>query len=102
MSYAVHVPDPVRRKIDGWELSAYLRYELYRRLDEVLAASPTQQLVRVYGTTDTLQYSFVTHDETDPALRDHLFVFTVRYGMDEETLVICDCEHLAAEEEADD
>src|SRR5438552_18545905 len=98
MSYAVHVPEPVRRQIEAWNLSAYLRYEIYRRLDEELAASPTQHLVRVHGMADTLQYSFITHDQTDPALRDHLFLLSVRYGSDEETLVVHDCHHLCVEQ----
>jgi hypothetical protein len=61
-----------------------------------LAEKPTKYLDRISEPIDDLQYSFTVLAEGSPP-RDYLFVFSVRYRADEETLVISDCDYLDIE-----
>ena len=57
-----------------------------------LTSNPSQSLIRVGPPHDVLQYDLVVREPGNPP-RDYLFVFTVFYATDEETLVITDCEY---------
>jgi hypothetical protein len=90
MRYELRFADGARAKLTALNLSAELLYWIDGRLHDELAESPTTHLRRVRGEADCLQYNFCESDRAG----DHLFVFTVVYGRDEETLIIVDCEHL--------
>jgi hypothetical protein len=90
MRYEVKLADAAREKLAGLALSAELLYYIDCHLHDELAESPTTHLQRVRGDADCLQYSFCESDRAG----DHLFVFTVVYGRDEETLIVVDCEYL--------
>ncbi len=90
MRYEVKFADAAREKLAALGLSAELLYYIDCHLHDELAESPTSHLQRVRGEADCLQYSFCESDRAG----DHLFVFTVVYGRDEETLIVVDCEYL--------
>jgi hypothetical protein len=90
MRYEILFADAARDQLAALSLSAELLYYIDGRLHDELAEAPTSHLVRVRGEADCLQYSFCESD----ARGDHLFVFTVVYGRDEQTLIIVDCEYL--------
>ncbi|HYT90554.1 MAG TPA: hypothetical protein VEL76_17740 [Gemmataceae bacterium] len=90
MRYEIQFAEAARDKLTALNLSAELLYYLDGRLHEELAVTPTSHLLRVRGEADCLQYSFCESDRSG----DHLFVFAVVYGRDEETLIIVDCEYL--------
>jgi hypothetical protein len=92
MSYSVRVAERVRRKIASWRLPESASRALPRRLDE-LKDRPSRNLIRVGNSLHALQSDLVIHDPGPPA-RDHLIVLSVRYGVDEETLYIVDCDRL--------
>jgi hypothetical protein len=68
--------------------------EILERLYEDLAEHPNKVLRRLPGPRVPMLYSFVVQAEGSPP-RDYLFEFHVRYGADEETLVVTDCEYLS-------
>ena len=92
MSYSVELGEQVARKIAGWNLPSHLQAEILKGLDQ-LALSPNRLLIRVGPPEDSLQYDLVVREPGDPP-RDHLFVFTVRYAADEETLLVTNCDRL--------
>jgi len=93
MSYSVKLTDDVVRKLSGWHLSSHEIREILKGLD-ALASNPTRQLIRVGPPDDTLQFDLIVTGEGPPR-RDVLYTFTVRYGADEETLFVVECELLA-------
>jgi len=93
MSYSVKLTDDVVRKLNGWHLSSHEIREILKGLD-ALASNPTRQLIRVRPPDDTLQFDLIVTD-AGPPHRDVLYTFTVRYGADEETLFVVECELLA-------
>lgn len=95
MEYSIRVAERVRRKIAGWRLPETALEALPKRLEE-LSERPTRNLIRVDGSPHALQADLVIHEPGPPA-RDHLIVLSVRYGVDEETLHIVDCDRLVEE-----
>jgi hypothetical protein len=95
MSYRIRVAEKVRRKVANWGLPERAREALPRRLDELMDR-PSRILIRVDGSPHALQTDVVIHDPGPPA-RDHLIALSVRYGVDEETLYIVDCDRLVEE-----
>ncbi len=93
MSYSVELTDDLVRQLDGWRLSSHEIREILKGLD-ALASNPTRQLIRVGPPDDTLQFDLIIID-AGAQRRDVLYTFTVRYGADEETLFVVECERLA-------
>jgi len=94
MSYEVIVPEKIKRKIAGWNLSSYLLFRIEDRLIYGdIAEHPNRHLQRLPKPADILQYSFLVTDQGTPA-RTYLFVFDVAYTVDERCLVIRDCDYL--------
>src|SRR4051794_27776740 len=93
MSYSVVVDDAVKEKIARWTLSPYVHSKILGGFDD-LGSSPRSKLVRVGPPHDRLQHDLVIEDPTPPP-RDYLFVFSVLYNADEETLHIVDCDYIA-------
>jgi hypothetical protein len=92
MSYSVNLTDPVIRKFNGWRLSSHEFREILKGLD-VLSSEPRRRLIRVGPPYDELQYDVIVAGVGSPP-RDILYSFTVRYGADEETLFVVDCDRL--------
>jgi len=90
MRYEIQITNSVREKLAGLNLSPQLLYYIDGHLHDELAELPTRHLQRVRGAADCLQYSFCESDRAG----DYLFVFTVVYSRDEETLIIMDLEYL--------
>ena len=61
-------------------------------MDE-LREMPSRNLLRVDSASHILQTDIVYRDPGPPS-RDCLIVLSVRYGIDEESLYIADCERL--------
>ena len=95
MSYSIRVAERVRRKIASWRLPESALEALPRRLEE-LQERPNRILIRVEDSPHALQTDVVIHDPGPPA-RDYLIALSVRYGADEETLYIVDCDRLVEE-----
>jgi hypothetical protein len=93
MSYSVKLTDDMVRRLNGWRLSSHEIREILKGLD-ALASNPARQLIRVGPPDDTLQFDLIVTN-AGPQRRDVLYTFTVRYGADEETLFVVDCELLA-------
>jgi hypothetical protein len=92
MSYSVRLTNEALRKVSGWSLSSHQIREILKGLD-ALAANPARQLIRVGPPDDALFYDLVV-SETGAPHPDVLYTFRVRYGADEETLWIDDCDRL--------
>lgn len=92
MSYSVRLTDPVLRKLKGWQLSSHEFREVLKGLD-ALSSETRRQLIRVGPPHDELQYDVIVMGVGSPP-RGILYSFTVRYGADEETLFVVDCDRL--------
>jgi hypothetical protein len=92
MSYSVRLARETRRKLAGWRLPKEGVGAILRRMDE-LSENPSQHLIRVPTSVHVLQTDVVYRDP-GPPLRHCLIVLSVRYGVDEETLHIVDCDRL--------
>ena len=90
MSYKVKLTDDVVKKLSGWRLSKYEAGEVRKGLG-ALSSDPKLLLLRVGPPYDALQYDLIITGG-DPPRRDALYSFTVRYGADEQTLFVVDCE----------
>ena len=90
MSYKVKLTDEVTRKLSGWRLSSYEVREVRKGLN-ALSSHPKLLLLRVGPPYDALQYDLIVTG-AGPPHRDALYSFTVRYGADEQTLFVVDCE----------
>jgi hypothetical protein len=90
MSYKVKLTDEVVRKLSGWRLSSLEVREVRKGLD-ALSSHPKLLLLRVGPPYDALQYDLIITGGGPPR-RDALYSFTVRYGADEQTLFVVDCE----------
>ena len=90
MSYSVKLTDDVVLKLNAYRLSRREVREIRRGL-HALTTNPRLSLIRVGPPHDKLQYDLVVTDAGEPR-RDALYSFTVRYGADEETLFVVDCE----------
>ena len=90
MSYSVQLDDGVKAKITDWRLPREGISAILQRMDE-LREEPSRNLLRVESSPHPLQSDIVYRDPGPPA-RDCLIVLFVRYGVDEETLRIVDCD----------
>jgi hypothetical protein len=90
MSYKVKLTDAVTKKLSGWRLSSYEVREVRKGLN-ALSSHPKLLLLRVGPPYDSLQYDLIITG-AGPPHRDALYSFTVRYGADEQTLFVVDCE----------
>ena len=93
MRYSVELMPEPRRKIDGLGLSAHVCREVLKGLDE-LNHSPNRLLIRVGPPVDALQYDVVV-SESEPSHRVHMFTFTIRHGVDEETIYVVELDYFA-------
>jgi len=90
MSYTVKLTDDVVRKLSGYRLSTNDVREIRAGLN-ALGSHPKRLLIRVGPPYDAMQYDLVITGSGTPR-RDSLYSFTVRYGADEDTLFVVDCE----------
>jgi hypothetical protein len=90
MSYKVKLTAEVTKKLSGWRLSSYEVREVRKGLN-ALSSHPKLLLLRVGPPYDALQYDLIVTG-AGPPHRDALYSFTVRYGADEQTLFVVDCE----------
>jgi hypothetical protein len=90
MNYSVKLTEDVVAKLNSWRLSKREVQEIRQGL-HTLTSNPKSQLIRVGRPYDALQYDLVITDAGAPR-RDALYSFTVRYGADEATLYVVDCE----------
>jgi hypothetical protein len=88
----VRLTNEALRKISGWRLSSHQIREILKGLD-ALAINPARQPIRVGPPYDALYYDLVVSEPGAPH-RDVLYTFTVRYGVDEETLWLGDCDRM--------
>ncbi len=90
MSYTVKLTDEVVKKLSGYHLSNHDVREIRSGLD-TLQTDPSHHLIRVGPPYEAMQYDLIVTNTGSPR-RDSLYSFTVRYGADEETLFVVDCE----------
>jgi hypothetical protein len=95
MTYSVKLDKGVREKLTSWRLPREAIRALLQRFDE-LSQHPTRHPLRIRSPADTLESDVVVHEPGAPA-RDWMIVLSVRYGTDEETLYIVDCDRLVIE-----
>jgi hypothetical protein len=92
MSYSVQLARDTRRKLAEWRLPKEGISEIFRRMDE-LSENPSRHLLRIASSVHVLETDVIYRDPGPPPL-DCLIVLSVRYGVDEETLHIVDCDRL--------
>jgi hypothetical protein len=92
MSYSVRFDDEVKSTIIGWRLPKEGMTAILQRMDE-LRETPSRNLIRIESAAHILQTDIIYRDPGPPP-RDCLIALGVRYGVDEETLIIVDCERL--------
>jgi hypothetical protein len=90
MSYSGQLAKETRRKRAGWRLPKEGISASFRRMDE-LSENPSQHLIRVPSSVHVLQADVVYRDPGPPP-RHCVIVLSVRYGVDEETLHVVDCD----------
>lgn len=89
MAYKIRILDSVARKLASWGLSDAVLVDVYLRLKDDLPQIPLSKLQRVVWPYDGMVYSFPLTDPEPPHQR-RLFIFHVKYGTDEETLLVLD------------
>jgi hypothetical protein len=92
MSYSVQLAKAARQKIVGWQLPPEGMRAILQRMDE-LSENPGRHLIRVGSSVHILEADVVYRDPGPPPLYC-LITLSVRYGVDEETLHIVDCDRL--------
>jgi hypothetical protein len=92
MSYSVQLAQDTRRKLAEWRLPKEGISASFRRMDE-LSENPSRHLIRVPSSVHVLQTDVVYRDP-GPLPLHCLIVLSVRYGIDEETLHIVDCDRV--------
>ena len=92
MSYSVRLDEAAQAKIIAWRLHQEGMRAILQRMDE-LSENPRRCLNRVPSSVHILETDVVYRDPGPPPL-DCLIVLSVRYGVDEETLHIVDCDRL--------
>jgi hypothetical protein len=98
MSYSVQLGSEARRKIAEWLLPKEGISAILRRMDE-LSETPSRFLLRIASSTHIME-SDVVYRDPGPPERDCLIALSVRYGIDEETLIIVDCRRIFDDEPA--
>ena len=96
MSFCLDLTEEVKRRISAWKLSSRLIRDILDHLYDELAAKPSQHLTKVSEPYSILLYSFAVRAEGDPPM-DSIFEFAVKYHVDEETLVVHDCDFVKVE-----
>ncbi|MFO0970486.1 MAG: hypothetical protein U0793_33495 [Gemmataceae bacterium] len=86
MSFKVRVSDSLRRRMIAWSLPDPILVDVYLRLQE-LRDEPAQKLMRLREPFDGMHYIFSMIDPQD-RLTEYRFLFLVRYGQDEESLIV--------------
>ena len=94
MSYRIGIPGPVRRRIANLGMPDFLLVDVYLRLQEELAQNPPQHLRRTREPFDGMEYRFSLTDPNNRLL-EHICVFHVKYGQDEETLWVVKCGYVS-------
>jgi hypothetical protein len=92
MSYSVQLGKEARRKFAEWRLPKEGISAVLGRMDE-LSERPSRYLLRIESSLDVLQTDVVYRDP-GPPVRDCLIALSVRYSVDEETLIIVDCRRI--------
>jgi hypothetical protein len=92
MSYSVRLDEAAQAKIVDWRLPQEGMRAILQRMDD-LSENPSRYLIRVSSSAHVLETDVVYHDPGPPPLHC-LIVLSVRYGVDEETLHIVDCDRL--------
>lgn len=87
MSYRVRIPRLVHRSILSWNLPDPVLVDVFLRLNSLGEQQPSLVLRQTREPFDGMEYRFAL---IDPANRlcEHVCVFHVLYGQDEETLEI--------------
>jgi hypothetical protein len=96
MSYSVQLDDEVMDRIISWKLPKEGISAILQRMDE-LREMPSRNLLRIESSPHPLQTDIV-YSDPGPPVRDRLIVLFVRYSVDEETLMIVDCDRLFIDE----
>jgi hypothetical protein len=92
MSYSVQLDEEAQAKIAEWRLPQEGIRAILQRMDE-LGENPSRHLIRVPSSDHVLETDVVYRDPGPPPPHC-LIVLSVRYGVDEETLHIVDCDRL--------
>jgi hypothetical protein len=92
MSYSVRLDEAAQAKIVEWQLPQEGMRAILQRMDD-LSENPSRYLIRVPSSVHVLETDVVYHDPGPPP-RQCLIVLSVRYGVDEETLHIVECDRL--------
>ncbi len=92
MSYSVRLVKAARLKVVDWQLPPKGMRAILQRMDE-LSENPSRHLIRVGSSAHVLEADVVYRDPGPPPLYC-LIALSVRYGVDEETLHIVDCDRL--------
>jgi hypothetical protein len=89
MSYSVQLGKEAKRKIAEGNLPKEGISAVLRGMDD-LSERPSRILLRIESSLHILETD-VVYSDPDPPPRDCLIALSVRYGVDEETLIIVDC-----------
>jgi hypothetical protein len=92
MSYSVRLDEAAQAKIVEWRLPQEGMRAILHCMDD-LSETPSRYLMRVASSAHVLETDVVYHHPGPPPLHC-LVVSSVRYGVDEETLHIVDCDRL--------
>jgi hypothetical protein len=84
MSFRTELSRLIRRQIASWRLTDPVFVEVYLRLNERMPTTAAN-LERLREPFDSMGYPFQFIDPGN-RLREHLFLFAVRFGTDEETI----------------
>jgi hypothetical protein len=95
MSFKVRIRSSIRRRISQWALPDGVLVDVYLRLQN-LAEDPWEKMARVSKPFDGMVYGFSMVDPTN-RFREHLFLFHIRIGQDEETLDVVNAAHHLSE-----
>ena len=87
MSFAVEVSVKTKDVIKSWKLPAEVEAEMVRRLEKDLPAGAPGDLRRVYFPLDILMHHFSVVSAVGVP---YSFTFQIKYGQDEQRLVIVD------------
>jgi hypothetical protein len=95
MSYCLILQDVVVRKVRDGGFSARVMREILDGCDRV-GQDSNHHLHRVGPPDEEMQFDLAVHDEEAP-YRHYLFIFSVKYDADEETLHVVNCDYLFEE-----
>jgi hypothetical protein len=87
MKYEIELENRVERQIESWDLPEHILDTLERLLDEQLASDPMTYVFKVVTPAIAYQYNCSIIEDSDPP-RAHVFIFRVRFGPSEKSLII--------------